>query len=272
MKSDAQARAPDTTAHFEKQVRADLRKRRWLRVHVTLIGIFTFLACWGISSALFHAGVQSLAMRHAGALMGAYGAYLLLLWMWSHYLLGKGDTWDLADGTSGINVGPSGGGRAASNSLRPGGGDFGGGGASAAWSEGAASSSTSMFSGVGDIASGAADALEVDEGAFIAIPLAIVIGIAALLATAMGFAVFGLFGIEVLLGVAVEIAFASAGGAIALKARRQGWMAHAIRRTAGPMAVVLVASVLASLAVANWMPDAKTLPDAIRLITQAFRS
>jgi len=74
----------------------------------------------------------------------------------------------------------------------------------------------------------------------------------------------------VLMGVAVEIAFASAGGAIALKARRDGWMSHAIRRTAGPMAVVLAASVGASLAISALLPDAKTLPDAIRLIMQAF--
>ncbi|QEI07660.1 hypothetical protein FXN63_18805 [Pigmentiphaga aceris] len=211
-------------------------------------------------------------MRHAGALLGAYGVYLLLLWTWSHYLLGKGDAWDFTDVTSGIDVSPSGGGRAATSpAFRSGGGDFGGGGATAAWSEGTASTSSGVFSGVGDVVSGAADALDsADEGAVVAIPLAIVIGIATLLATGMGFAVFGLFGIEVLMGVAVEIAFASAGGAIALKARRQGWMAHAIRRTAGPMAVVLLVSVLASLTISHWLPDAKTLPDAIRLITQAF--
>ena len=42
-------------------------------------------------------------------------------------------------------------------------------------------------------------------------PLAIVVGIAALIATGLSLAVFGLFGVEVLLGVAVEIAFAAAG-------------------------------------------------------------
>jgi hypothetical protein len=50
----------------------------------------------------------------------------------------------------------------------------------------------------------------------------------------LGFA--GLFGVEVLIGVAVEIAFASAGGALALKAQREGWLGHAVRRTLGPMA------------------------------------
>ena len=264
MKSKAPRREHHGNDHFERQVRADLRRRRWLRVHVTLIGLLTFLSFWGLSSAMFHLGVASLAVRHAGALLGAYGIYLLLLWMWSHYLLSRNDVSDVADI-------PTGGGSRESPGIRGGGGDFGGGGATASWTDGAASGSTGAFDGVGKAASGAMDALsDADDAAVVAIPLAIVLGIAALLAAAMGFAVFGLFGIEVLMGVAVEIAFASAGGAIALKARREGWMAHAIRRTAGPMAVVLVASVLASLAVSYALPDAKTLPDAVRLIRQAF--
>jgi hypothetical protein len=298
MNAPSSSREHDSQAHFEAALRADLRKRRWLRVHVTLIGIITFLSCWGISSALLHLGVHTLAMRHAGALLGAYGVYLLLLWMWSHYLLSRDGDWDLTDVSSGVNIGPGSGSRAATPAFRPGSGDFGGGGASSVWAEGAAvssvvsadsaaagsaavdsaavdstavdaaaSGSKGFFSGAGD----AVDALgSVDEGTVIAIPIAIVIGVAMLLATAMGFAVFGLFGIEVLMGVAVEIAFASAGGAIALKARRDGWMSHAIRRTAGPMAAVLVASVLASLLIAHWLPDARTLPDALRLIMQAF--
>jgi hypothetical protein len=265
MKKPPRRRSPDSTGHFENQVRADLRERRWLRVHVTLIGLVTFLSCWGISSTLFHLGVHSLAMRHAGALLGAYGVYLLLLWAWSHYLLSRDGAWDLPD--SGIDPVASG----RSPTIRPGGGDFGGGGASSSWSETASASSEGAFSGVRSAASGAADALgDADDAAVIAIPIAVVVGIAALLAAAMGFAVVGLFGIDVLIGVAVEIAFASAGGAIALKAGREGWMSHAIRRTAGPMAAVLVASVLGSLAISHVLPDAETLPDAIRLIMQAF--
>lgn len=241
-----------------------------------LIGTFTFLACWGISSALLHAGVASLPMRHAGALLGAYGVYLLLLWAWSHYLLSRGDSWDLLDGINAIDLGPSGGSRAAASPAfrSGGGGDFGGGGATSAWSDDVASSSSKgIFDGAGDAVSGTMEGLgSADEGAVIAIPVIVIVGVAALLAAALGFAVVGLFGIEVLMGVAVEIAFASAGGAIALKARREGWMTHAIKRTAGPMAAVLVASVLASMTVAHWLPDAKTLPDAVRVIRSALQA
>lgn len=276
MNSLAERRKREHLAHFEKTVRTDLRKRRWLRLHITLIGLFTFLSCWGISSALLHAGVASLPMRHAGALLGAYGVYLLLLWTWSHYLLSRDDGWDFADGLNAIDIGPSGGNRtAASPAFRSGGGgDFGGGGATGSWSDDVAtSSSKGIFDGAGDAVSETMEGLgNADEDAVIAIPVIVVIGIATLLAAALGFAVVGLFGIEVLVGVAVEIAFASAGGAIALKARREGWMAHAIKRTAGPMAAVLIASVLSSMLVAHWLPDVKTLPDAIRLISSALRS
>ena len=43
--------------HFERGVRADLRQRRWLRVHAFLLGSLCFLACWAISAALMRAGV-----------------------------------------------------------------------------------------------------------------------------------------------------------------------------------------------------------------------
>ena len=145
------------------------------------------------------------------------------------------------------------------------GGDFAGGGSSGSWlpEEGGSA---------GEAASGALEALSsADEGAIVAIPLVVLVGVALLLASALGFVVFGLFGIEILLGVAVEIAFASTGGALALKARREGWMEHAVRRTIGPMAAVLVASVAASLLLGSWMPEAQTLPEALRQLPQALR-
>ncbi|TXC67282.1 hypothetical protein FSC37_21040 [Piscinibacter aquaticus] len=86
----------------------------------------------------------------------------------------------------------------------------------------------------GDIAEGALEvAGAADEGALVAVPLMVVVGIAMLIATGLSVAVFGLFGVEVLLGVAVEIAFAAAGGALAFRARREGWLLHATGRTGG---------------------------------------
>lgn len=103
------------------------------------------------------------------------------------------------------------------------------------------------------VASAAAETVgSADEGAVVLVPVALVIGVAVALATVLGFAVFGLFGVEVLIGVAVEIAFASAGGALALKTQREGWLGHAVRRTIGPMPVALAITVLTGLAIGHW--------------------
>ena len=98
------------------------------------------------------------------------------------------------------------------------------------------------------------------------VPLAVVFGVAALIAGALGVAVFGLFGVEVLLGVAVEIAFASAGGALAYRARREGWLSHALTRTAWPMAVLLMLVALLGGVIDFWLPGADSLPQAVRLL------
>ena len=95
------------------------------------------------------------------------------------------------------------------------------------------------------------------------VPVALVVGVAVALATVLGFAVFGLFGVDVLVGVAVEIAFASAGGALALKAQREGWLGHAVRRTIGPMAIVVAVTVVTGVAIGHWLPEARTLPQAL---------
>jgi hypothetical protein len=59
-----------------------------------------------------------------------------------------------------------------------------------------------------------------------------------------------------------------AGVAVALRVQREGWLSHAVRRTAGRMAVVLVLTVLGSLAVGHWLPEAKTLPQAIKQLSR----
>lgn len=246
---------------FERGVRADLHHRRWVRFHVFLIGLVTFGVLWGASHTLMVAGIESMALRHGLALVGAYAVYLGLLWVWCRWLLSR-DEGSLDFGDVGFDLPSSsgGGGPADVAVFRPGGGgDFGGGGASGSFGP--------PDGVVSDTLSAAADAVGgADEGVVVLVPLALVIGVAVALASALGFAVFGLFGVEVLLGVAVEIAFASAGGAIALKAQREGWLNHAVRRTVGPMAIVLAATVITGLAIAHWLPDAKTLPQALQQV------
>ena len=105
-----------------------------------------------------------------------------------------------------------------------------------------------------------------DEAAIVLIPLALLLAVAAALGMLLGFAVVGLFGAEVLLGVAVELAFASLGGALAFKAQREGWLSAAVRRTAGPASAALCLLVLAGAAIDFWLPEARTLPHAVRLL------
>lgn len=276
LRSRAAARASPLSValKFEHGIRADLRHRRWIRVHVFLIGIVTFGALWGLSHTLMAAGIEAMALRHGVALVGAYVIYLGLLWLWCRWLLSRDEgSLDMAD--PGFDLHSSSSSRGAEPAevvafRSGGGGDFGGGGASASFdapdgvAETLSAAADAGGSAMGKVASTAAEAVgSADEGAVVLLPLALAIGVAVALASALGFAVFGLFGVEVLMGVAVEIAFASAGGALALKAQREGWLHHAVRRTAGPMAIVLAATVLTALAIGHWLPEAKTLPQAL---------
>ncbi len=235
-------RERDDPLHFERGVRADLRQRRWLRVHAFLLGSLCFLACWGLSAALMRAGVGSLALRWSVALAGGYLVFLALLWLWCRWLLSRAEAdgdWPLDDA---LELVPS---------RRGGGGvECGDSGLEA-----------------GDIAQGTLElAGSADEGLAVAVPLALVLGIAALIASALSVAVFGLFGVEVLLGVAVEIAFASAGGALAFRARREGWLLHAAGRTWRPMLILLVLAAVLGVVIDRWMPQAGSLPQAVRLL------
>lgn len=254
------------SARFEAQVRADLVQRRWLRVHAFLLGSVCFLACWAISANLMAAGVDRLSLRWGAATFGGYLVFLGLLWLWCRWLLSREE----ADGDlpldDAIDLVPSGrgGGRGGTPEFEAGGGgDFGGGGASG-----------SFDVDVGDAAEGAGriagEALEAaasaDEGIVVAIPLAVVVGVAALIASVLGVAVFGLFGVEVLLGVAVEIAIAAAGGALAFRARREGWLMHALGRTWRSATVLLVLVVALGVVVDTWLPQADSLPQALRLL------
>lgn len=236
------SRAAADADRFERSVRADLQRRRWLRVHAFLLGLLCFLACWAISVWLLRAGMTSLALRWSVALAGGYLVFLGLLWLWCRWLLSRGE----ADGDWPLD---------GADALRPSG--RGGGGVECGDSGLEA----------GDLAEGALEvAGAADEGALVAVPLLVVLGIAALIASGLSLAVFGLFGVEVLLGVAVEIAFAAAGGALAFRARREGWLLHATGRTWRPMLALIVVAALLGAVIDHWLPQAGTLPQAIRLL------
>jgi hypothetical protein len=233
--------APRREVQFERAVRADLASRRWLRWHAFLLGTVCFLATWAVSTALMRAGVGKLALRWPIALVVAYAVFIGLLWLWCRWLLSR----NAVDGDPGID-----GGFDISDGNRSG------------WFEGDAA-----LDGAGDAASAVFEtAASADEAFVVAVPLAVVLGAAALIATALGFAVFGLFGVEVLVGVAVEIAFAAAGGALAYRARREGWLAHALTRTLWPALALLLTVALLGAVIDHWVPQAHSLPQALRMM------
>lgn len=249
--------------HFEQATVADLRERRWLRLHALMIGAVGLALCWAVSRGLDAAGVDSLAWRPLLALWLSYPLYLGLLALWARWLLSRDD--------GGGDIDPSGVFDAADALVKApgsvfrsgGGGDFGGGGASADFDAPADALGEAVVKTVGKTVEGA---FEADEGIVIAVPLAVVIGVALGLALGLGILVFGLFGVEVLLGVAVEIAFASVGGAWAWRARREGWLAHALRRTLVPMVALSLVVVAVGGVLHVWVPDAHTVPQALRLL------
>ncbi|HET9978230.1 MAG TPA: hypothetical protein VFQ20_12380 [Burkholderiaceae bacterium] len=243
-------------AHFERRVREDLRLRRWLRLHCALIALSTLLVGWAGTHALMQAGVASMGVRYGLAFAGAYLALMALLYAWGRWLLTR-EEGDVPDAS--FDLGGSGPALEDAPAFRSGqGGDFGGagGGGSFELPDGVGAGAGSVLEGLGGA----------DEGVVVLVPLAVVLGIAVALGAALGIAVFGLFGVEVLLGVAVEIAFASLGAAVAVKARREGWLSFALRRTWWPAVLTAACLVGAGLALDAFVPGANALPEAVRLL------
>jgi hypothetical protein len=254
-----------TPQRFAQRVRDDLRARRWLRWHCSLIGSVTLLAAWACSHTLMRLGSEALWLRYGIAFSTAYAVLLLLLYLWARWLLSRDEGEGLQiDGGGGGASRPGAGSDCTLDApvfRSGGGGDFGGAGGGGSFDapgvDGAGEAAGSMFE-----AAGAAD-----EGAVVLIPLALVVGVALALGTVLGFVVFGLFGVEVLLAVAVEVALASVGGALAYKAGAEGWLGAAWRRTRTAALIALVALVTLGAAIDHWMPEARSLPHAVRLLT-----
>jgi hypothetical protein len=254
---------------WERAIRDDLRRRRWLRWHCTLIALCTFLAAWTTSYALKQTGVDALAVRYGLAFLVAYGLLALLTNAWARWLLSRDEADAQIDIPSGGANKSAGGGRSGCEPQfeSGGGGDFGGGGAGDVWGEGLGSAAETAIEGTGKTLSATVEvAAAADEFAIVLIPVAAVIAIAMGAATFFGMAVFGLFGVEVLLAVAVEIAIASSGAALIYKAGREGWLLEFVRKTFWSAVLALLLLVSLGWAIDRWLPQAESLPHAIRLL------
>jgi hypothetical protein len=255
-----------------------LQQRYSLRLHGLLIGSFTLALMWCTSHVQLLLGVDTLALRYLVTLTVGYLGYLLLLRAWASRLVRRHDAG--SDGGSGDlpdlswPSGNSSGGGGQVPLPRTGGGDFGGGGASGdfggGWTSGlsdAGSGSSSDSSALGDLASGAADAIgSADEGAVVVVPVVAIFLIGAALIFGAGSLAMLFFGWDVLLTVAVELAFSVATARAAVGVEREGWLSAAVRLTWKPLLGALVCAVVLGATIDHFMPGVQSLPQAVRVL------
>lgn len=244
-----------------------LRGRHVLWLHGWAMGLLTLAAMLATTTALRHAGIDALAVRYAVALGVGYAVYLLLVRWWAGALV-RGQASDI-DVDVGIDLPLP---RAHPGELpghSGGGGDFGGAGADAhfdlpgqALLEGADAGASAL----GDVASGALDAAgAADEGAVVIIPVLVVFAVAAAVLLGAGGLLLAWFGTEALLTVAVELAFAYTAARTVWRVEREGWLRAALRLTCKPMLGALACAVALGALIDHFMPQADTLPQAVRL-------
>lgn len=255
---------------WEAATRQRLRTRHSLRWHGWGIGLLVLAAMWAAAHLQMMLGSDSLALRYLVTLAGGYLVFLLLLRWWAGALVGErhgldGDAGiDLPGGRSPGDCAP---GRVDAEPAfeSGGGGDFGGGGAQADFAPIADSGSA-----FGDLASGAAEAAgTADEGAIVVVPVLAVFVIGWLVAMGAGSLLLLYFGWDVLLAVAVEVAFSYVSARTAVKLAREGWLPAAVRLTWKPLLGALACAVLLGAALDFFVPAARSLPHALQLLRQS---
>ncbi len=228
---------------WESQLERELHRRHSLRTHGILIGSFTLLLMWGVSALQMHLlNVDSLAVRYVLTLGAGYLGYLLVLRWWAQRLVegrtefnpDAGDVVDAAD-------------MAFDAGRAVGGGGEGG-----------------MLS---DAASGALEAAgAADEGAVVVVPVVAVFLVCLAVVLGAGALVLLYFSWDALLAVAIEIAFSYVSARAAVRVAREGWLMAAVRLTWKPLLGALACAVLLGASIDHFMPEVRTLPEAVRML------
>lgn len=247
-----------------------LQARHNLRLHGWLIGSFVLGLMWAASHAQMRLGVDSLALRYLVTLGVGYLGYLCLLRLWAARLVRRRSHG--ADGSPDLpDLSWPDGGRPGSGPPAPrsgGGGDFGGGGASGDFSALAADTGDADdAAGLGELAGGALEAAgSADEGAIVVVPVLAIFLLGAALFFGAGALALLYFGWDVLLAVAVELAFSAAAARAAMGVERAGWLGAAVRLTYKPLLGALLCAVLLGAGLDHFLPQAQSLPEALRLL------
>ena len=244
-------------------LRQRLLARHSLRWHGLCIGSFTMALMWATSHLQMVMGVDSLALRYLVTLGVGYGAYLLVLRLWAARLVGhrsEGAQWDGAVDLPDVWPGRGPGGGSGTTLPRAGGGgDFGGAGAEGDFGNG--------LGDLGDVAGGALEAAgSADEGAVVLVPLVAVFLMGVLLLAGAGALAMLYFGWDVLLAVAVELAFSVVTARAAVGMERGGWLGAAVRLTWKPLLGALLCAVALGATMDHFWPGVQSLPQAVRLM------
>jgi len=262
---------------LEHRLQRDLRQRHTLWLHGGCIGGLTLGVTWAVSALQMALGNESLALRYLVSLGAGYLCYLGLLRLWAAALVpsrreggdGLVEVPDIVPGGGPGSGGPSG--NASLPSIpRGGGGDFAGGGASGDFADAvdfAQAVPLETGGGLSELASGAAEVVAgADEGAVIVIPVLAVFLAGAAVFFGAGALLLLYFGWEVLLAVAVELAFAWVSTRAGVRVAREGWLSAAVRLTWKPLLGALLCAVLLGALVDHFVPRANSLPEALRVL------
>ncbi len=244
-----------------RDVAHDLEQRHSLRWHGLCIGTLTLLGMLLAAWLQKQAGVHLLSVRYAITLAVGYGIYLLVLRWWAARLLMTRRsaaapmrampwmwrwTWPIWPAQCPAVAAP-----AAPEMPR--------------MSDVADSAESGK--GLGDLASGALDGLGgADEGAVVIIPVVAIFLIGAAILAGAGALAMLFFSWDVLLAVAVELAFSVAAVRVATRVEREGWLTAAVRLTWKPLLGALLCAVLLGATIDHFLPQVDSLPEAVRML------
>jgi hypothetical protein len=255
-------------------MRARLRRHGVARLQITVIVIGTGLSGFLLSAALLRVGVTSMPLRYGVALAGAYGVFLLLIRGWVELHRRRIDVDEsvvdlLPDigggGGGGVNLGEGGDFGGGGGVDLGEGGDFGGGGASGGWhasspetSASRVSSGEAAHSGAGVGGGGVADALDLDEGWIIVVPLVMLFG-SLIAAFVLIWSAPGL-----LAELAVDVLLVSSLYRRLKSLDRRSWLLTAVRKTWIPALLVAVLLVAGGFVLEAVVPEARSMGDILR--------
>ncbi|MET0540315.1 MAG: hypothetical protein ABWZ88_01030, partial [Variovorax sp.] len=197
------------------------------------------LLMWGAAALVRQMGGHSLALRYVVTLGVGYIAYLLILRWWAQRLVSdrRDVDFDLPEAGGGLDT-----------------------------DTGYAALARADGTGLGDLPGGSLDLASAADGELIVVPVVAIflLGIAVVLGA--GWLVMLFFGTDVLLAVALELAFSYVAARATVRLARAGWLSAAVKLTWKPLLGALICAVVLGAAIDVFLPDAKTLPQAVGMV------